>query len=115
MVKITSDVYNISNRIKNIDRNYFIVYNTSKRCFEVHNKQQKNTYCVTLPYKTLDERTLNYTLKTRSQNLSKILISIEQQNAEREKQAIRDTLNEVDDSINQLRKEKLYPNNTSRV
>ncbi len=105
MIKITSDVYNISNRIKHIDKNYFIVYNTSKRCFEIHNKGQKNTYCVTLPYNTLDERTLNYTQKTLSQNLNEILNSIEQHNALLKKEQMRKTLNEMDDSINQLIKE----------
>ena len=77
-IKITHDVYDIANRIKDIDRWYYIVFNTSKGDFEVHNsKQVDTTYCVTLPYKTLDERALNYVYHTRVDNIENILEDID--------------------------------------
>ncbi len=106
-VKIMADVYNISKRIRLIDKDYFILYDTSKHCFEIHNKAQKNTYCVTLPYNTLDERTINYTLKTRSQNVDKIMSEIEAENLRRDRLHFSRVLDEVDDSLNQLKKENL--------
>ncbi len=80
-IKLTHDVYEISKRIKNIDNGYFIVYNTSTCKFEVHNSfQLDTTYCLTLPYDYLDERTLNYVAKTRSVNIENILAEIEKEN-----------------------------------
>ena len=84
-IKISRDVYNISNRIKNIDRNYFIMFNTSNEKFEVHSSiQQGNTYCLTVPYDFLDERTLQYVRKTQIANLFEILDQIENDNQRKE-------------------------------
>ena len=81
MIVIENDVYNIAKRIKYIDRDYFIVYNTSKENYEIHNKSQMcTTYCVTIPYNTLDERTLDFVYKTQSKNIEEILCEIENEN-----------------------------------
>ena len=80
-IQINFDVYNISKRIKDIDRDYYVVYDTSKQKFEVHNsKQIGSTYCLTLPYCELDERSLSYVLKTQSSNIEEILEKIENDN-----------------------------------
>ena len=80
-IKILHDVYNISNRIKNIEKNYYIVYNTSSKKFEIHNsKQTGSSYCLTLPYEQLDERTLNFVCSTNSENIERILNEIEKNN-----------------------------------
>ena len=80
-IQIKHDVYNIAKRIKNIEKNYFIVYNTSKKSFEVHNSRQiGTTYCLTLPYKELDERALKYVNYTKSENIEKILNKIDNEN-----------------------------------
>jgi hypothetical protein len=47
-IKISGDVYDISKRIKNIDRDYYVVYDTSKQKFEIHNSSQiDSSYCLT--------------------------------------------------------------------
>lgn len=80
-IQIKNDVYNISKRLKNIDRFYYVVYDTSKQKFEIHNSSQiGSSYCLTLPYEKLDERTLKYVLLTKSNNIDKILESIENNN-----------------------------------
>ena len=80
-IQINFDVYNISKRIKDIDRDYYVVYDTSKQKFEVHNsKQIGSSYCLTLPYCELDERSLSYVLKTQSSNIEEILEKIENDN-----------------------------------
>ena len=80
-IKINYDVYDISRRIKKIDRNYFIVFNTSKQKFEVHlSKQIGGSYCLTLPYKNLDERALKHVLKSQTINIDDILEKIENDN-----------------------------------
>ena len=80
-IKILHDVYNISKRVKEIDRYYYMVYDTSKQKFEVHNsKQVGSSYCLTLPYDELDERSLKYVRKTQSANIDEILEQIENDN-----------------------------------
>lgn len=84
-IKICEDVFNISKRIKDIDRDYYVVYNTSKQVFEIHNSSQKgSSYCLTLPYDELDERALKYVLKTQSANIDEILYNLETENNLRE-------------------------------
>lgn len=84
-IKILHDVYNISKRIKNIDRDYYVVYDTSKQKFEVHNSNQSGaSYCLTIPYCELDERTLKCVLKSQSANIEEILYEIENDNNLRE-------------------------------
>lgn len=80
-IKLTSDVYNISKRIKEIDKDYYIVFNTSNGKFEVHNSSQIfGTYCLTLPFKSIDERVLKYVQKTSSVNMDYVLNEIDYSN-----------------------------------
>lgn len=80
-IKIYADVYNISKRLKDIDKNYYVVYDTSKHKFEIHNSSQiGNSYCLTLPYTMLDERTLIYVRETSCENIEQILNKIESEN-----------------------------------
>lgn len=79
-IQITHDVYNIAKRVKKIHRDYFIVYNTSKNIFELHNSSQiGSSYCLTLPNE-LNERTLKYIRSTQSTNIEEILEKIENDN-----------------------------------
>lgn len=99
-LKINSDVYGISKRIKYIDKNYYIVYNTSTGNFEVHNSAQIGTsYCLTLPFSALDERTLNYVHQTKSANIDNILANIENANKLRENAEKRSVLSQFNDAI----------------
>lgn len=80
-IKLFSDVYNISKRLKNIDKDYYVVYDTSKGKFEIHNKSQiGSSYCLTLPFEILDERCLKYVYQTKSENIEKILETIDNEN-----------------------------------
>ena len=80
-IKVLFDVYNISKRIKNIEKGYYVVYNTLKQKFEVHSSSQLgSSYCLTLPYDKLDERALKYVRSTMSTNIDEILNKIENDN-----------------------------------
>ena len=106
-IKLTHDVYNISKRIKQIDLGYYVVYNTELCKFEIHNSNQiGSTYCLTLPYTELDERTLNYVAKTRSINVEKILEEIENNNKIQENQEKRKTFSQLNESVLDNFKEK---------
>ncbi len=101
-IKILNDVYDIANRIKFIDKGYFIVFNTSKKNFEIHNsKQIDSTFCLTLPFKTLDIRALKYVFETQSKNIEKILNRIETENKLTENAEKRGVLSQFNSSIEQ--------------
>ncbi len=102
LIEITSDVYDIANRIKYIDRNYYIVYNTERNNFEIHcHGQTDGSYCLTLPYNSLDERSLNYVYKTESKNIDKILEEIKNDNAILESAEYDSTLSNLADNLNE--------------
>ena len=82
-IKIQHDVFNIVNRIKQINAGYFVMFNTKNQKFEIHNKNYKNTLCLTLPFNQLDCRAIEYVLK--SQNVEQMLAEIENNNLKIEK------------------------------
>jgi hypothetical protein len=58
---ISSDLYDISGRIRDIEPGYFIVRNHKTGKFEIHSTDNiGDTYCLTLPYAELDARALSY-------------------------------------------------------
>ena len=101
--KIMHDVFDISKRIKYIDMNYYIVFNTSKQKFEVHNSNQiGSSYCLTLPFSELDERVLDYVRKTQSINIDEILQNLENDNNIRESANQTSAFSTIIDSIENL-------------
>ena len=104
-IKICDDVYDISKRIKKIDRDYYVVYDTSKSKFEVHNSSQiGSSYCLTLPFNELDERVLKYVRKTQSANIDEILNDIENDNDIRESAIKTSAFSNIADSIESMEK-----------
>ena len=104
-IKILSDVFNISKRIKNIDRDYFVLYDTSKQKFEIHNSNQiGSSYCLTIPYDELDERTLKCVLKTQSANIEEILNEIENDNNLRESAIKTSAFSKIMESVESVEK-----------
>ena len=88
-------------RIKKIDRDYYVVYDTSKQKFEIHNSNQVGgSYCLTLPYKELDERTLKYVRLTQTANIEEILKNLENDNNKRESAIKTSAFSNIVDNIN---------------
>lgn len=80
--EIKGDLYDISRRIKEIDKDYFIVYSYVSRRFEVHHRAQRGgSFCLAVPYGALDTRTLDLTRRTRAERKEKLLEEIERDNA----------------------------------
>lgn len=87
--KLESDCLGIIDRIKAIDKDYFVVVDLDKKKYELHNVSQgKNTYCLTLPFESLDERAVLFVLKTRVQNSDELFDEMQQENEKLQKQAI---------------------------
>ena len=66
-IKLFHDLFNIVGRVKNIDSHYEIVYDTERKCFEIHNSQQAgNTFCLSVDDASLDCRALDKVLRSRA-------------------------------------------------
>ena len=109
-IKINNDVFDICDRLKEIDYNYFIVYNTKKNRFEVHNSAQKQTFCLVVPFNKLDARLVGYTRKTRRENAEKIIKEIEENNKKLEVECKRQQSDEMSWKLKEMYD---YANNKS--
>ena len=79
-IKILYDTFDICNSIRQIDRDYYVVYDTRRKCFEIHNSQQKpNTFCITCEG-ALDARVIQKLQKTNSNNIKRLIQDIERHN-----------------------------------
>lgn len=81
LIEIKNDVYFILSRLREIDEDYQIFYNTRRKVFEVHNKAQiGDSYSLTVPYGVLDSRLIELVRKTRVENSKKLFEEIDKQN-----------------------------------
>lgn len=80
-ILIEEDVFEISKRLKEIDDGYFLVYDTKKSMYEVHNKYQSNTYCLSISG-NLDSNVIDVVLRTNILNIDNILREVDKNNAE---------------------------------
>lgn len=85
-ILIVNDLFNISNRLKQIDNKYFVMFNKNTKKFEIHYKQNSNTLQLVVPYSNLDKRTVNLVLKTRVENKKKLFDEMEKHNIKLEKE-----------------------------
>ena len=80
LIEIKNDLFNISNRIKRVDENYFICFNKVLKQFEVHHKKQPDTTFCFVAGKTLNVSVLNKAIKTSVKFYLKNLKSMEEVN-----------------------------------
>ncbi len=99
--EIESDCLDIVGRIKAIDKDYFVVFDLPTKMFQLHNHGQgRCTYCLTFPFDCLDERAVDFTLKTRVQNSDALFEEMEAENKRLQLAKAKEILNDF--------KEKLY-------
>ena len=91
---IEGDTFFINERLKEIDKDYYVVFNLQKQKYEVHVRGQTgNSYAFTLPFDSLDERAILFAQKTRIANMEKILEEIEKDNEESYERLIKQQVN----------------------
>ena len=74
---IKNDLFNIVNRLKKLDKSYFVVFNFFRKRYEVHSKNQKGSslcFVVDKPY--LNSEVLTKAHKTSVRNSKKLLEDI---------------------------------------
>ena len=66
---VTDSVFEIPQRIKEYDDSFFIVRNHKTKKFEVHSTDNVfSTYCFTVPFDELDQRTIDIAIKNDTKN-----------------------------------------------
>ena len=85
---VTHDLYDIADRLKEIDEDYFVFYSYRDKRYEVHHKGQRgDTFALAVPYDELDVRSLRLVRRTRPERAEKLIEEMEKQNREAEKRA----------------------------
>lgn len=86
LIELKSDAFFISERLKEIDESYYLVFNTISGKYEVHSNAQIGcSYCLTNPNQGLDERLLELAKKTRRENIYELLKEVDKENEKLER------------------------------
>ena len=102
LVNIKTDTYFITERLKEIDNGYFVVFNTNSEKFEIHHKDQGlNTFCLSLPYDCLDERVVDLVEKTQIEHIEKLIAEIDKENERKEAQKNKEIINKLKENLNE--------------
>lgn len=103
-ILLENDPYYIASRIKQVDENYFIVYNKRRQCFELHNSNQLfSTYALTIPYSQLDERTIFLARRTRRENAEKLIKEMDENNERLERKRMQRSLEQIKEVTNEIK------------
>ncbi len=86
LIRVENDAFNIAERILSMNEDYFVVYNTNRRRFEIHNKKQYgSTFCITCD-EGLNYQVIQKLRKTKIENMQKIMYEIEKTNQDYEQE-----------------------------
>lgn len=103
LIEILNDVFFVGKRLKEIDENYCIFFNDKKNKFEIHNIGQiGGSYCLTVPFQYLDERTVEFVRKTRVENRKKLIEEMDKENEMLQEKNEKKILNEAKDKLFEL-------------
>jgi len=90
MQKVTRDLFRIAQRLKHINPNYKLFWNSKFQRYEVRGGTGGNAPLeFVVPYKELDERTLEHARRTRKQNDFALEMEIARHNEGIEKSAMK--------------------------
>ena len=96
-VKIERDVFDIADRIKEIDPGYFVMLNLRTGKFEVHHdgrgrQGRGGSLCLTLPFGRLDARAVTEVYRTRLERRERLLREMEEFNLKSEKSRLKEII-----------------------
>jgi len=95
---ITSDLFCIASRLKNIDVNYHLFYNLDSCGWEVHSSlfPRISTLQFRVPFEELDERTIEHAFRTRVENSFELEEEIKEHNEMLEQNAQAEMKRQID-------------------
>ena len=101
-LEIKSDALGIIKRLKKWNKQYSVYYNFKKNKYELYltkTNLKPKRYCLTFPYNQIDERMIDYTLKSEIQNRKAVLEEIEKHNAFLLKKEQKNILKKMEDEF----------------
>jgi hypothetical protein len=105
-IKIANDLFDIADRIKELDRRYEIYFDTVKNKYLL--TDEKGVVQLVVPYENLDARTLGYAYHTRAENADELEEEAEKHNDEIVKLGIKETQDKVENDFSrELRLRKI--------
>lgn len=100
LIQIFTDPFFICQRLKEIDKSYFVMFDLEKKNYQLHSSEQRgNSYCLTFPFDCLDARAVEHARKTRVENEEKIIEEIDRENKRLEKKLIKDEINRLKEAL----------------
>lgn len=100
LIQIFTDPFFICQRLKEIDRSYFVMFDFEKKNYQLHSSEQRgNSYCLTFPFDCLDARAVEHARKTRVENEEKIIEEIDRENKRLEKKLINEEINRLKEAL----------------
>lgn len=105
LIPLFTNVYAIPERVFEYDPEFFVVYNSDREKFEIHNlSHYPNTYALTVPYKELDVRALRFLWRNDIRVHGKAIFErVEASDARAEKAKEREWKNWVEDVAKETR------------
>lgn len=91
MIEITNDLFGIAERLKAVDDEYRLFYNTARSRYEVF---KRGSRAFIVPFSELDARTLDYAWRTRN-DINGVVAEIEQHNNRLDEQAAQAATNKL--------------------
>ena len=84
-IEIESDVFDIVNRIKEIDDGYRILLNLKTGLLELHNINQRNTFCFNIKNNEISSKIIDDIFYSKVENIDNIMRDIDNNNSDIEK------------------------------
>ena len=80
-MEVKEDLFDICKRVKELDEDYFIIFNEKLCRYEVHNKKQNGcTLSIVAPYGKLDKRVLDKLRETKIERFDDICSMLKNSN-----------------------------------
>lgn len=90
---VLTNAYGIPERLKEVDKRFFVMFNRQTQKFEVHvTGQQGTTLSCELPYPDLDYRAIEYLRKYHVSRLFQIAQEIDEYNEKLEQTSVKEAL-----------------------
>ncbi len=97
---IENDPLFIAQRLKEVDKSYFILFNLKEKRYEVHSTQQfGGSFCFSVKDDVLDERAIFYALKTRKEKMDEIIKQMDAENDKLQKKQLHSAVEKVVEEI----------------
>ena len=93
-IEIKNDLFDIANRLKEIDPRYEVFFDTEKQKFVIY---ANGVPQLTIPYDNLDTRTLSYVRYTRVENAETVLKDVDGYNARKDRESIEKAKDTIED------------------